>query len=64
MSHFGGHLLRTAMEKEKIESGNLKTYVKTRWMTIYKCTSSIVQMKSALEYVNIRIEFKFITNYY
>jgi len=63
-SHIGGHLLRTAMEKAKIEGGNLKTYVQTRWMTIYECTLSIVWMKSALEYVSIRIEFEFITNYY
>ena len=51
-------------KKRKIEGGNLKTYVKTQCMTIYEYTSLIVQMKSALEYVSIRIKFKFITNYY
>ena len=40
-------------EHFSIQGGGLKTYVKTRWSSIFESTSSIVRMQQALEEVFI-----------
>ncbi len=40
-SHIGGSLLKEAITLKGIESGNLKTYVETRWTTVYDCVNSV-----------------------
>ena len=41
--------LKDAIELKNIQGGGLKTYVETRWTTVYECTSSIWRLKDALQ---------------
>lgn len=50
-SAIGAALLKEAIEIKNIQGGGLKTYVETRWTTIYECTSSIWRLKDALQHV-------------
>jgi hypothetical protein len=50
-SAIGASLLKEAIEIKNIQGGGLKTYVETRWTTIYECTSSIWRLKDALQHV-------------
>ena len=43
--------LKEAIDLKEIEGGNLKTYVETRWTTVYNCITSVWQLKKALQYV-------------
>ena len=45
--------LKDAIELKNIQGGGLKTYVETRWTTVYECTSSIWRLKDALQHVCI-----------
>ncbi len=53
VSHIAASLLRNTIEKKNIEGGTLKTYVKTRWTTIYDCINSVLRCKEALNYVSL-----------
>lgn len=50
-SHIAGSWLKEAINLKGIDGGNLKTYVKTRWITIYECVASVWRLKEALQYV-------------
>ena len=50
----GVALLKEAIEIKNIQGGGLKTYVETRWTTIYECTSSIWRLKDALQHVFLK----------
>ena len=50
-SAIGMSLLKSAIELKNIQGGGLKTYVETRWTTVYECTSSIWRLKDALQHV-------------
>ena len=50
-SAIGMTLLKNAIEAKNIQGGGLKTYVETRWTTVYECTSSIWRLKDALQHV-------------
>ena len=52
--------LKDAILLKNIKGGGLKTYVETRWTTVYECTSSIWRLKDALQHVYIHIFFKII----
>jgi hypothetical protein len=56
-SHIGGALLKDAINLKGIEGGNLKTYVETRWITVYDCVGSVWRLKEALQDVYIHIFF-------
>jgi hypothetical protein len=43
--------LKDAIDLKNIQGGGLKTYVETRWTTVYECTHSIWRLKDALQYV-------------
>jgi hypothetical protein len=43
--------LEEAIKTKNIQGGSLKTYVETRWTTVFECTSSIWQLKDALQHV-------------
>ncbi|PKY33375.1 hypothetical protein RhiirB3_452214 [Rhizophagus irregularis] len=43
--------LNKAIKSKNIEGGGLKTYVKTRWTTVYKCVHSVWRLKDALQHV-------------
>ena len=45
--------LKDAIELKNIQGGGLKTYVETRWTTVYECTSSIWRLKDDLQHVII-----------
>lgn len=45
--------LKDAITLKNIQGGGLKTYVETRWTTVYECTSSIWRLKDALQHVII-----------
>ena len=51
-SNLAGTWLKEAIEEKNISGGSLKTYVETRWTTVYECTSSIYRLKDALQYVS------------
>jgi len=50
-SNIAGSWLKEAIDLKEIEGGNLKTYVETRWTTVYNCITSVWQLKKALQYV-------------
>src|SRR5215208_4742753 len=54
-SAMGVALLKEAIEIKNIQGGGLKTYVETRWTTIYECTSSIWHLKDALQHVFLNL---------
>jgi hypothetical protein len=43
--------LHEAIKIKNIQGGGLKTYVETRWTTVFECTSSIWRLKDALQHV-------------
>jgi hypothetical protein len=45
-SHQCGDLLEKLILKNEILGGGLKTYVKTRWITVAECTASILRLKN------------------
>ena len=51
-SAIGVALLKNAIQLKNIQGGGLKTYVETRWTTVYECISSIWRLKDALQYVS------------
>ena len=54
-SHIGLSLLKEAIESKGIQGGGLKTYVETRWTSVYECFSSIWRLKDAFQHVNFLI---------
>ncbi|GES94475.1 zinc finger BED domain-containing protein 4-like [Rhizophagus clarus] len=40
--------LNEATEEKNILGGELKTYVETRWTTVYECVASVYRLKDAL----------------
>lgn len=45
--------LNEAITAKNITGGGLKTYIETRWTTVYECTSSVYRLKDALLHVCI-----------
>lgn len=43
--------LEEAIKTKNIQGGSLKTYVETRWTTVFECTNSIWRLKDALQHV-------------
>ncbi|EXX66425.1 hypothetical protein RirG_123920 [Rhizophagus irregularis DAOM 197198w] len=43
--------LNKAIKSKNIEGRGLKTYVKTRWTTVYECVYSVWRLKDALQHV-------------
>ncbi|GET65405.1 ribonuclease H-like domain-containing protein [Rhizophagus irregularis DAOM 181602=DAOM 197198] len=43
--------LKEAIDAKNIAGGGLKTYIKIRWTTVHKCTSSVYRLKDALLHV-------------
>ena len=54
-SHQEKSLLEKYVEDFNIEGGGLKTWVKTRWTTMFDAVDSILHLKLALEKVNMII---------
>src|SRR5579859_4286727 len=50
-SHICNNLLIESAKILKIEGGRLKTFIKTRWTSIYEATYSIVRMRWTLDEV-------------
>ncbi|GES81225.1 ribonuclease H-like domain-containing protein [Rhizophagus clarus] len=50
-STFGSSWLNEAIKSKNIEGGGLKTYVETRWTTVYECVHSVWRLKDALQHV-------------
>ncbi|GES85567.1 ribonuclease H-like domain-containing protein [Rhizophagus clarus] len=50
-STLGSSWLNEAIKSKNIEGGGLKTYVETRWMTVYECIHSVWRLKDALQHV-------------
>ncbi|CAG8783658.1 11303_t:CDS:1, partial [Rhizophagus irregularis] len=48
-SHQAGEKLKMSIIDDSVKSGNLKTYVKTRWTTTWNCTNSILRLKNQLK---------------
>ena len=53
VTKFFKHSTLDAILLKNIKGGGLKTYVETRWTTVYECTSSIWRLKDALQHVYI-----------
>ena len=51
MSHIYHDLLSKSANTLKISGGGLKSFIKTRWTSMYESTYSIVRMRRALEEV-------------
>jgi hypothetical protein len=50
-SNLANSWLNEAIRAKNNTGGGLKSYVETRWITLYECTSSIYRLKDALLYV-------------
>jgi uncharacterized protein DUF659 len=50
-SNLASAWLKEAIQLKGIEGGGLKTYVETRWTTVYECVSSVWRLKDALQNV-------------
>jgi Protein of unknown function (DUF 659) len=61
-SHFCGNLLESLIAKYEISGGGLKTFVKTRWITMADCTASVLYLKHCLLEVSIIINNISISN--
>ncbi|CAG8839709.1 23739_t:CDS:2, partial [Gigaspora margarita] len=48
-SHKTATILNQQILQYQVSSNGLKTYIETRWITVYECVSSIVQLKNCLE---------------
>jgi hypothetical protein len=46
-------MLRQEINDHLITGGNLQGYVKTRWVTAYDCTASILRLETCLKNVSI-----------
>lgn len=51
-SHQPHAFLQATIEKNKINGGALKSYVKTRWTSVYDCIWSVYRLKTCFEEVN------------
>ena len=47
------HLLEQISKAKEITGGGIKTFVKTRWTTIYDCASSVINLEPVLQEVII-----------
>ncbi len=47
-----GSLLKRYIEEYQIKGGGLKTFVETRWTSMYETASSVVRLQIALEKVS------------
>jgi hypothetical protein len=47
-SHIGNDLINKLITKYQITGGGLKTFVKTRWISVAECTNSILRLKKCL----------------
>ena len=54
-SHQANSIFKDLMKKHQVEGGGLKTYVETRWTTVYEAVNSIVRNKKVLEEVLINL---------
>ena len=52
-SHKCNDLLEKLMKKYQIVEGKLKTYVKTRWISIAECINSVLRLKKCFNEVSI-----------
>ena len=50
-SHRANETFKNLMNQHNIIGGGLKTYVETRWTTVYEAVNSIVRNKKVLEEV-------------
>ncbi|EXX63887.1 hypothetical protein RirG_148050 [Rhizophagus irregularis DAOM 197198w] len=50
-STLGSSWFNEAIKSKNIEDRGLKTYVKTRWTTVYECVHSVWRLKDALQHV-------------
>jgi hypothetical protein len=50
-SNLANSWLNDAIKAKNVTGGGLKSYVETRWTTVYECTSSIYRLKDALLHV-------------
>jgi hypothetical protein len=50
-STLGSSWLNDAIKIKNIEGGGLKTFVETRWTTVYECVHSVWRLKDALQHV-------------
>ena len=50
-SHQANDIFKNLMKQHQIIRGGLKTYVETRWTTVYEAVISIVRNKKVLEEV-------------
>ncbi|EXX75695.1 hypothetical protein RirG_039620 [Rhizophagus irregularis DAOM 197198w] len=50
-STLGSSWLNEAIKSKNIEGRGLKTYVETRWITVYECVHSVWRLKDALQHV-------------
>ena len=62
-SHQSNSIFKDLMKKYQIEGGGLKTYVETRWTTVYEAVDSIVRNKKVLEEVFIYFIIFKLTNH-
>lgn len=52
-SHQANDTFKNLMKQHQIVGGGLKTYVETRWTTVYEAVNSIVRNKKVLEEVKL-----------
>ncbi|CAH1770183.1 3189_t:CDS:2, partial [Entrophospora sp. SA101] len=48
-SSLANSLLKSQIEKHRIQGGIIKSYVKTRWTSVHECLDSIIRLKRCLE---------------
>ena len=49
--HKAGAILRNYIKEYNIEGGNLRTYVPTRWISIYETVDAVCRLRRPLETV-------------
>jgi hypothetical protein len=54
-----GAKIRSLIEEKNIVGGNLKTYCKTRWITVCECIESILRLELILKEVSIKFDLLF-----
>jgi hypothetical protein len=50
-SHQANSIFKNLMKQHQIVGGSLKSYVETRWTTVYEAANSVVRNKKVLEEV-------------
>ncbi|GET04043.1 ribonuclease H-like domain-containing protein [Rhizophagus clarus] len=60
-STLGSSWLNEAIKSKNIEGGGLKTYVETRWTTVYECVHSVWRLKDALQHAILMLERTYTT---